>query len=240
MSTLLYPRVWGHKTLLGLALSGALLGLSAAFLSQTRSNFIAMLILLMFLLVASPSRQRLVLAGLGSLTLAFCIGLDSRIGESLSNFWNGQFDQSVALRLEVWRHAFSLFLEAPITGVGAEQYATSVINSVDSGDLSSKIASCCARHAHNDLLQALAQRGLIGALAWLLVIVIPFTQFVRLIGHENPRVAHLATAGALIPLAYLGFGLTEATFEHGIYVTFYLVSITVLTHLTWRSGHEPP
>lgn len=230
-----YAHHTGRRAILGLALAGALLALSAAFLSQTRSNLTALLAMLLFLIIISSQRQRFILIAFGILLLAVFTGVESRIGEGLNALWKGQLDQGATLRFEIWQHSLSLFLEAPVTGVGSDQFAASVISGIESGKLPPGLRECCLDHAHNDLLQALAQRGLIGALAWLLVLAIPFTLFLRLVRHESARVAHLATAGALVPLAYLMFGLTTAPMERGIYITFYLVSITALTHLTWRA-----
>lgn len=86
--------------------------------------------------------------------------------------------------------------------------------------------------------QILTTAGLIGALSWALLLAIPFAQFMRLVRHESPRVAHLAMAGALVPLAYLMFGLTGAPLESGIYPTFYLVTVTTLAYLTWQAVDE--
>lgn len=239
---LLVAAAYGHRTgrkvLLGLALVGVALGLSAAYLSQTRNNLLVLPALLLFLVIASPPRQRIILAGLGGLILALFTGLESRIGEGLSALWSGQYDSGITYRFEIWQKALALFLEAPITGVGSQQYAQAVLSGIDSGELSRGLKRCCLDHAHNDLIQILATRGLIGALSWLLLLAIPFVQFLRLIRHDSPRVAHLATAGALVPLAYLMFGLTEAALERGIYVTFYLVAVTTLTYLTWKAVDE--
>ncbi|TDT44347.1 (heptosyl)LPS beta-1,4-glucosyltransferase [Halospina denitrificans] len=228
----------GRKALLGLALIGVALGLSAAYLSQTRNNLLVLPALLLFLVIAAPPRQRIVLVGLGGLILALFTGLESRIGEGLSALWSGRYDSGITYRFEIWQKALALFLEAPISGVGSQQYAQAVLNGVESGELSRGLKRCCLDHAHNDLVQILATRGLIGALSWLLLLAIPFAQFLKLIRHESPRVAHLATAGALVPVAYLMFGLTEAALERGIYVTFYLVTVTTLTYLTWKAVDE--
>lgn len=233
-----YAHRTGRKAILGIALTGAALGLCAAYLSQTRNNLFVMPALLLFLVIASPPRQRLVLAGLGVAIIAIVAGLESRIGEGLTAFWNGHYDRGITYRFEIWQKALALFLQSPITGVGSQHYMEAILSGVDAGELSRGLKRCCLDHAHNDLIQILATRGLIGALSWLLLLAIPFVQFLKLVRHESPRVAHLATAGALVPLAYLMFGLTEAALERGIYVTFYLVTVTTLTFLTWRAVDE--
>lgn len=230
-----YAHSTGRRLMTGLSVAGMALALAAAFLSQTRNNLIALPILLLFLVIAASPRQRLVLIALGTVILATFLGLESRIGDGLSALWSGQYDRGISYRLEIWQTALTLFLESPLSGIGVHEYAAAIRSGIESGDLSGGLKRCCLDHAHNDLFQILATRGLIGALSWILLLAIPFIQFLRLIRHESPRVAHLATAGALLPLAYLTFGLTEATLERGIYITFYLVSVTTLAYLTWRA-----
>jgi len=106
--------------------------------------------------------------------------------EGLSALWSGQYDSGITYRFEIWQKALALFLEAPITGVGSQQYAQAVLSGIDSGELSRGLKRCCLDHAHNDLIQILATRGLIGALSWLLLLAIPFVQFLRLIRHDSP------------------------------------------------------
>ena len=81
-------------------------------------------------------------------------------------------------------------------------------------------------------------RAPLDVLAWVLLLAIPFVQFGRYCRHDNPRVAYLATAGALVPLAYLAFGLTGTHLEQGPYLGFYLLVITLLARLTWQAMEE--
>ncbi len=80
-------------------------------------------------------------------------------------------------------------------------------------------------HSHNDLLDAMVKRGTIGLLILLLAYATPlFTFYQRLKTSQDPKTRALCLAGMTIPLAYLGFGLTQAFLPHnsGLMVYVYL------------------
>ena len=228
-----------------LTLTASAIAFSAAYYSGTRNNILAFPILLAFLILASKPHQRLLTAILGTLVLTLFITMESRMATGLDAIWNsfsqtGISEKGVQLRIEAWEQAFQLFLESPLIGSGSHGYAEAIRSGVTGDELPKGLLGCCQDHAHNDLLQVLATRGLLGALSWTLLLAIPFTQFLRLVRHESPGVAAMAKAGALVPLAYLMFGLTEATFMRGIYITFYLLCVTTLAHLTWQAVADNP
>ncbi|PAU82276.1 glycosyl transferase [Halovibrio salipaludis] len=228
-------RLWGGALA---ALAAIFFAFTAAYLSGTRNNLIAFPVLLLFLIIAGKPHQRWLSGALGGLTLALFVGLDSRMSSGFSGLLGGMVDNGIQFRFDIWQKALKLFLEAPILGVGSQGYADAIHQGVASGNLNEGLIGCCDNHAHNDLLQVLATRGLLGALSWSLLLLIPFVQFARLTRHENGRVSAMATAGCLIPLAYLLFGLTEATFMRGIYLSFYLLTVTTLTYVVWRTVAE--
>ncbi|WP_218668183.1 glycosyltransferase family 2 protein [Vreelandella utahensis] len=86
-----------------------------------------------------------------------------------------------------------------------------------------------------DPLQIAMSLGGAGLIAWMLLIGIPLVQFGQLLRHHNPRVAGLATAGALIPVAYLLLGFGTPLLDDPLYAGFYVAALTTLTHLTWRA-----
>ncbi|XOZ32264.1 glycosyltransferase [Halomonadaceae bacterium KBTZ08] len=221
-----------------LALLAGALGLAAAYLSGTRNNLLALPVLILFLVLVAGPRQRVLSAVVGVLVLGLFVGLESRLGQGVLSLLNGNYGRGIEYRFDVWQHALGLFTSSPLTGVGVEGYAQALQSGIEAGELPRGLARCCLDHAHNDLLQILATRGLAGALSWLLLLAIPFAQFLRYTRHESARVAALARAGALVPLAYLVFGLTEAALERGIYITFYLLTVTTLTHLLFRALDE--
>lgn len=227
-----------------LALFLVVLGISAtavALLSQTRSNLIALPVLLLLLLPLLKRNLRF--AGLIAVPvlLVTAVAANDRLMTSVAEFTeNGGLDSGITIRLEVWNLAWKMFANNPWTGVGLGGYAHEIEAAVDSGSASPVLIDCCTGHAHNDLLNLAATSGVPGILAWALLIFIPLTVFARHVFSKHAATAHLAVAGTMVSLSYLLFGLTEATFNRSLFLTFYLLTIAGLASALFnelRSSH---
>ena len=86
-----------------------------------------------------------------------------------------------------------------------------------------------------DPLQVAASLGASGVIACIILLGIPLTQFGRLVCHHNPRVAGLATAGALIPTVYILLGFGAPLLDDPVYISFYIAAVTALAQLTWQA-----
>ncbi len=82
-------------------------------------------------------------------------------------------------------------------------------------------------HAHNEYIDALGLRGLVGFAALLAVYLVPLRLFLSKLrpSHMNWRVRCYALAGALIPLSYMIFALTDSMFSNNIGVMLYVFPI---------------
>lgn len=198
--------------------------LVVAMTSQTRSSFLALPLLLGLLIVLAPQRVRLpALAVVIGLAVAAVVSSD-RVTSTVDNLIDGSLDASTELRLEAWQLAWDTFLENPVLGGGLSSYHKAAIEQDSQAFL-----ACCTDHAHNDALHIAANKGALGVLSWLFLIAIPFIAFIRQATPRNrPEIRTLAVAGAMVPAAYLMFGLTEATFDRSLFLTFYMVSIAAL------------
>lgn len=214
-----------RKGLALLALAAAILGILVALLSQTRSNLIALPVMLLFFLALVPARQRIA-AALAIAVIVVASALSSnRVTETIEHVSEGNFDPSIQLRFEAWHVAWNTFSDHPLAGAGLSGYKQAAEAHGESAEVPASFLSCCTDHAHNDFLQAAATRGTLGILSWLFLLGIPFAVFVRQIRNQNRSVACLAVGGALFPAGYLAFGLTEATFDRSLFLTFYLLGV---------------
>ncbi|WP_373001429.1 O-antigen ligase family protein [Marinobacter sp.] len=200
-----------------------------SMLSGTRSNLIALPVLL-FLLLPLVSRK-LRLAGLAAIALISLIFLFSsdRMQQSIENALEGEkLDPGIEIRLELWQVAAGMFVDQPWTGVGLGGYTTHVEQVAESEPEHAHLAACCTGHAHNDLLNNAATSGIPGVLSWAFLIFIPLAVFARNLFNKHQPTAHIAVAGTMVSIGYLVFGLTEATFNRSLFLTFYLLSISAL------------
>ena len=213
-------------TLLFLAGTAAIV---ISMLSETRSNLVALPFLLVALIPLLGKRLRI--AGLVAipLLLAGAIVTSDRMSQSLNGLLHdGDLDTGMEVRIEVWGQAWSMFRENPWTGIGLGGYTHRIESEVEAGNLPKHFIDCCTGHAHNDLLNNAATSGIPGILSWALLIFIPLAIFARHLFSRHVPTAHLATAGTMVCTGYFFFGLTEATFNRTLFLTFYLLAVASL------------
>lgn len=214
-----------RKGLALLALAAGVSGILVALLSQTRSNLIALPVMLMFFLALVPARQRIpALLAIAAIIVASALS-SNRVTETIEHVSEGNFDPNIQLRFEAWHVAWNTFSEHPLAGAGLNGYKKEAEAHGESGKAPGSFLSCCTDHAHSDFFQAAATRGTLGILSWLFLLGIPFAVFVRQIRNQNKSVACLAVGGAMFPAGYLAFGLTEATFDRSLFLTFYMLGV---------------
>jgi O-antigen ligase len=218
---------------LTLALAGFLAGVMASLLSGTRGGWLVLPPLLLFL--GWYSRELLgskTIAGIALVSLVGGIvilnipqlGVADRLWAVITgvqDYWQGKTDLSVGGRLEMWRANLQFFVSSPLLGVG-EYRGLALKQALAQAGLMSEVAAAYP-HAHNEYIDALGLRGLVGFAALLAIYVVPLRLFLTKLGscHRNWRLRCYALAGALIPLSYMIFALTDSMFSNNIGVMLY-------------------
>ncbi|WP_227546033.1 O-antigen ligase family protein [Marinobacter fonticola] len=214
-----------QRTMAALLIIASLIGLAGAGLSQTRSSLVALPVLALLFIPLLPRNARVPALVTCFALIALAAGFSDRVIETVTGVAAGSFDQSIELRFAAWGEALRLFLASPLKGAGLDGYQHAILQGTAQGTLEAQLAGCCADHAHSDVMQVMATRGLIGLLAWGFLLGLPAALFGRHLLDRNPEVAYTALAGLLVPVGYLVFGLTEATLDRSLFVTTYLVLI---------------
>jgi O-antigen ligase len=200
--------------------------LLAAVLSGSRGPLIAAPFLLLVLLYALPHARRAVFCfGLLTAVLLGCVFLFVeqdvlRIREALNDVValnQGKANTSIGVRTEVWQAAWTLFQQNPIFGVGHNAFVDVVRarqSELGVGDYA------LGMHAHNDYLHALAEKGVIGLSALLLL----FVGASVLVWRHTSN--HVARAGVLIvTVCWLSFGLSQVQMAHQRIVLLELLAL---------------
>lgn len=214
-----------RKWMASFALVAGTAGVIVALLSQTRSNFIALPVLLLLFVPLVPRRGRMpAVLAIAAIILVSSLSSD-RVANTIEQVSEGDFDTSIELRFQAWQVASDLFIDNPILGSGLSSYKQAAQAHGESSETGQLFLACCTDHAHSDFFQTAATGGLARVLSWLLLLAIPFSVFVRLIGNTHKPVSYLASAGAMFPVGYLAFGLTEATFDRTLFLTFYMLGV---------------
>jgi O-antigen ligase len=229
-----------------LAAAGALAGLAASLLSGSRGGWIALPLAMVLLL----GQRRIVPRGpvLAAALLA-CVagalawslpqtGVRDRIAIGLSDmrlYADGNpAPTSLGVRFELWKAGIRLVRMHPLTGLETPDYKRQMRQWVAQGQLQPSVfAPPEPPHMHNDALQVLVTRGVPGLLVWAATLLAPLRFFLRRMARARGRGPPYAAAlaGALLVLAYIGFGLTEVIFWSMKASLFYALLVFILMGL---------
>ncbi|MBP5980609.1 MAG: O-antigen ligase family protein [Halomonas sp.] len=133
---------------------------------------------------------------------------------------------SLGARFEMWRGASHLIIEKPLTGWGTQGYAQAMQELGEQGVIDNQAAQY--GHAHNEFIDAFAKRGLLGLLVLLALYFVPMRLFAKQLKAPNLATRAVATAGVLLPVTYIDFGLSQAFLTHNSGVMMYAFMLAVL------------
>ncbi len=221
---------------------GAAMGLLGSLLSQARGGWLALVLLVpVMVLVKSRflDRRFLLISGLIAMLLgATLISVAARqLGERLDRArqevevyeTTGNAESSVGQRLAHWKAAWRMGLEKPLLGWSQQGYEDEKKRMVEAGEVHPYILQFT--HAHNEFLDVFAKRGLLGLAALLALYLTPLLVFwprkASAAASSSAAIVPLQLIGALVPVGYIGFGLTQGFLGHNS-GTMFLLFMTVL------------
>ena len=222
----------------GLLVIAVALGMAGCVLSQSRGGWLALVLVLpvcTWLLVRTTGQRR-IYWGLGALALAAVAlsqvpAVERRLDEARQEMQiyqeRGDGSSSVGQRLVHWRLAWEMGLDRPLTGWGRAGYTQEKARRVAAGQVHPSVLEY--GHAHNEVLDLFAKRGLLGVLLLMVFYGIPLAIFwptaARIhdgSGKVDNESLSLCLVGLLLPLSYIGFGLTQVFLAHNSGNMFYL------------------
>jgi O-antigen ligase len=217
---------------------GAVSGMLGSFFTGSRGGWIALPICIVIFIFnyCRAYRKRYFYAGMLMLVALFFTILlvpkspvMSRIELAtyqVETYFNGRdANTSVGLRLEMWRTAIEMVPEKMWFGWGSQGYMENKINLIGYGKVAPEIAPYT--NVHNEYIDSLVKHGVVGLLALILLYMVPFFMFFRLMSNPNPNVRPYALAGVLLILSYILFGLTTTflTINIGVMMLSFLLTI---------------
>lgn len=216
-----------------------LAGVVASILSASRGGWLALLLSFIPLYVygrdyvgrrvlAIVAASLIVVGGVSALPET---GVRERLNEittQMAQYEGGNSNTSVGARIEMWKGAWTMFVEHPVGGVGRANFNRGLNQLIGRGAIDPAMG--IFRHAHNEMLNALATEGLPGGLALLALYCAPLVFFgrqLRRAGSQRPY----ALAGIMLVLAFIAFGMTQVMFVHHVGSAFYALTVCVLAGL---------
>lgn len=194
------------------------LGVVALLFNATRGAWLALTIVLLFILAYYLIK--------GNKLAMLCLALFIAAGAGLSQYQT--FVQRLATitdtkyqsnteRLLIWQSAYTMFKDHPVLGVGLGQYK----DNYQKKYISPKAKEPYLSHAHNNFLQMLAENGIVGFVGFLTLLVcfIGYS-FKRFWQEKNPYALMMSMA----TLALVLQGCTEYNFGNSaVMKSFWLV-----------------
>ena len=206
-------------------------GVLASILSFTRGGWISapfIVITLLFLYRYLLSRK--VLIGL-SLILCFSGALlmmnnqfTGRISDAkyqLDVYLSGYNKvSSVGERLDMWKIGSKAFLEHPISGWSLKELDYYKKDLADK-DVVTK-TSISFSHLHNQFIDELAKKGILGGIAILSIFIVPLHLFYRkVVGQRNKRIKFISILGIIHVLSTIIYCMSQAFLAHNSGNIFY-------------------
>jgi len=227
-------------------------GLFASFLSGSKGSWLVLPVAVIFLLWNYRKILNkkiwanifisisLVVAGASFIP---SLGVSSRVDILISDieqYLDGnKAESSISHRTELWKASLSMFHDSPYIGVGRNEQQSFKQDLVDKDLLHESVMRFT--HAHNEYLNELGLHGIFGLLFLLIVYLVPLGLFVTKIRKHSSSwdVKVYSIAGALVPLCYMVFSITQAMFVHNSGVMMYVFLCVIFWAATsWAEREE--
>jgi O-antigen ligase len=149
---------------------------------------------------------------------------------------------SIGKRFEMWRAAWRLFLSHPLLGVGTGAYQAKTNELIQKSVIAPFIASY--DHPHNDYLDALSSRGILGFMMLIAILLFPITRFLQATRCQEQAKHAIGLAGVLTVAGFAIYALTDTIFIHSMMITWYIVYMALFyalldTPTDRKANHMP-
>ncbi len=205
---------------------GFVSGLAASVWSQTRGGWLAVVLIFVWILANATKQWAPVKRGAAALVMFALLAVptlqpggvvQSRITVAVKEFnaffETGRQDTSVGARLAMWTLGTQGVAQAPWLGQGNKGWLQTRDAAIADGRLSS--FSAHLTHLHNEYLNVVFKRGLVGLALYLAMFLVPMVLFFKPYLHDSrPDVRALAMAGMVTPMMFMDFGLTQTFLSH--------------------------
>nr|WP_280639506.1 O-antigen ligase family protein [Aeromonas veronii] len=224
----------GKKNIAAFMLLSFLMGGIGSFLSGTRGGWVLLPIVL-FTIVFYFRKQLSLKDGLYASTVCALLLFLAMLPQSgvMDRIYNAKADvvhyfdgvnpdTSLGIRLQLWESAYNSFLEKPIFGWGNNGIRLSQLNQYNNGSISEFIYNFNS-HAHNQFLDELAKRGIIGFLMLALLYFYPL--WVASKNRDNLLVSSML---AVSSLTLVDYSLSQAFISHNSGMIFFMFLFSAL------------
>ena len=199
------------------------LSLAALIVNGTRGAWLAVFFLLL-LLGATLLRKHKKTIAVGFVILVLLIGISGQNsglqGRRVATLGDASF-QSNSERMLMWQSAWNMFLDHPLTGVGAQNYEYQYQNHY----ISPLAKERGQMHAHSNIFQLLAEQGIVGFASFCLL-------FGMILRRSWQGIRRGSFWGYMLLFSTMGLllqGLTEFNFGNAAVIRLYWLLVGIAT-----------
>ena len=150
---------------------------------------------------------------------------------------NNDDNTSLGARFEMWKSALEMVKEKPLFGWGIQGATEKRKQETKERIVTGNIGQFT--HAHNQYLDDLSKRGIVGLLALLAVLFIPLRTFMKNLKTANNEIKLIATLGVAHILSVMIYGLSQGFLVHNSGTIFYFfLTIVFYTAIRTRQKAE--
>ena len=222
-----------------------LFGVLASVLSFARGGWVGVPLIFVFVLymyrnmiskkLLSVVVLSILVGGISLSTNEQFVGRILDVKNNLSHYSQNSKDGSIGARLDMWKMGVDAFIEHPISGwslKALDEYKKSL---ADKGIVSREFT--VYSHLHNQFIDELAKKGILGGVAILGIFLVPLCSFYRKqkISTNNKKIKLLTTLGIVHVLSTMSYCLTQAFLTHNSGNIFYFFSLVLFWSFMQKS-----
>ncbi len=222
-----------------LLVAAVCMGLVACLLTQVRGTWLAIPVLMLFYSVylyrnGHPKFLVALVVGAGVLVVVASQTqvLQSRaqlIVSDVDSYQKGDSKSSIGARLDMFKAAGILIKQRPVFGHGLNSYALKAteIRKATPG-MSNEVGLWA--NPHNEILQVMVEKGVVGLITLLLLFAAPGYLFLRALSKSDDsssgqQVKYYAMCGLGLLIIYAVAGQSVALFEHDVFNHFFALMV---------------
>jgi O-antigen ligase len=217
-------------------LLGFVLALVGCFLTQTRGVWLAIPVLILAYLfyVFRMGRDRYIWVILLT-SIVFLVSLSQsnlvqkRLDITLSNlqqYQEGNGNSSLGARLDMYKFSLKLFTDNPIFGHGLGVFKTKAQEARIDGQLAGMSTELGKRRTpHNEFFQALVERGVIGLVVTIMLLIAPGVIFYKALKSRSRKSVYYGLNGIVLLIIFFVAGQTGTLFNHNVFTHFYIIMV---------------
>lgn len=219
-----------------MALLAVLFGIGASILSGSRGGWLALPFFVFYLIWIYREKSTIkILLPIFTAAVILTMGMWSlpqvktrvyQAKNDIISYQNDEKNTSIGYRLELWKSAIYAWQDKPVLGWGEKGVKQAVQKQADEDLIIKSLPKNF--HAHNQILEELSRRGLVGLACFLLFLCVPLAVFYRYSKHRQKEIRLLSHLGILHSLLIGIYGFSQAFFAHNSGLIFYSMFIVFL------------